>query len=103
MRQRNFCCAMTAGAWMMPVAPAATAPAVATKLRRFITSPSLKRPDLRAIIPRRRRKTRPIRSKLFRPHDDLLAILPLEHHHLVRNLEAVRVHLERAVNCIAFE
>ena len=43
IRQRYFCCAMTAGACRIPVAPVATAPAVAMKLRRCMSPLYLER------------------------------------------------------------
>src|SRR6266540_271765 len=50
----------------------------------------------RSLTPWRRREARLARGELFRPDDDPLAVLPLEDHHLVRDLQAVRVHLEGA-------
>src|SRR5436190_13619640 len=45
-----------------------------------------------ALAPGRRREARLGVAELLRPHDGALAVLPLEHHHLVRRLEAVGVH-----------
>src|SRR5262245_38693860 len=31
-------------------------------------------------------------GEIVRPHHDALAVLPLDHHHLVRDLEAILIH-----------
>ena len=49
-----------------------------------------------ALAPRRRREPRLAGRQLLGPDDDLLAVLPLERHHPVRDLKAVLVDLEGA-------
>src|SRR5262245_58375074 len=50
-------------------------------------------PTVLPLIPGRRREPELALGEVVRPHGDLLLALPLERHHLVRELEAVLVDL----------
>src|SRR4029450_11476428 len=56
-----------------------------------------------ALGPGRRREARLGLGQLVRPHRDLLLALPLERHHLMRELEAVGVDLEIAEHRLGLE
>src|ERR1019366_9886425 len=65
--------------------PTRSAAATACAQRRSLT-----------LAPGRRRKARPSRSEFLRPDNYFLSVLPLEQHHFVRDLEAIRIDLEAA-------
>src|SRR5262245_37821690 len=49
-----------------------------------------------ALTPKRRRKPWPVGGEFLRPDYRLFAVLPLEQHHLVSDLETILIDLERA-------
>src|SRR5713226_6391297 len=60
-------------------------------------------PSSSALAPGRRREARLAGRQLLGPDDRLLAVLPLEHHHLVGDLKAVRVDFEGAVDVVEIQ
>src|SRR5207247_6173118 len=59
------------------------------------------RPCSRALTPRRSRETRLPGRQLLGPDDNLLAVLPLEHQRLVRDLDPIPIDPEPAEDGVA--